>query len=128
MPRTAPRGFSPPLATERLHRVCQIAPDRAHECLDTHGLGKQKTLNQVEAQFARRKEIGVVLDSDSNCAGAELIGRTDDMAAQRSLRAIVRATSHQFGPNLDFDEWKISQLQERGPFTAEAINRDGDLA
>jgi hypothetical protein len=124
----APKGFSPPLANERLHRVCQIAPDRTHECLDTHGLCKQEALNQVEAQFARREEIGIVLDTDSDCASAELIGRTDDMAAQHPLRAIVGATSHQFGLNLDFDKWKIPQLQERGPFTAEAIDRDGDLA
>jgi len=124
----APKGFSPPLANERLHRVCQIAPDRAHKGLDTHGLSKQEALNQVEAQFARRKEIGVVLDPDSDCAGAELIGRTDNMPAQRPLRAIVGATSHQFCLNLDFDERKIPQSQERGPLAAESVNRNGKLA
>lgn len=55
-------------------------------------------------------------------------GCTDDMAAERLLRAIVRATSHQFGLDLDFYERKVPQLQERGPFAAEAINRDGDFA
>jgi hypothetical protein len=61
-------------------------------------------------------------------AGAELIGCTDDMAAQRPLRAIMRAASDQFGLDLDLDERKIPQLQERGPFVAEAINRNSDLA
>jgi hypothetical protein len=80
--------------------------------------------DQVEAKFAR----GKVLDTDRHRAGAELIGRADDMAAERPLGAIMRATSYQFGLDLDFDERKIPQLQERGPFAAEAINRDGDLA
>jgi len=77
---------------------------------------------------ARCAEIGVVLDTDRHRAGAELIGGIDDMAAERSLRAIVRAPSHQFGLDFDFDERKIPQLQERGPLAAEAIKRNGDLA
>ena len=81
-----------------------------------------KALDQVETKCARCAEIGVVLDTDRHRAGAELIGGIDDMAAERSLRAIVRAPSHQFGLDFDFDERKIPQLQERGPLAAEAIN------
>jgi hypothetical protein len=89
---------------------------------------RQEALDQVETKFARRAEIGVVLDTDRHRAGAELIGGIDGMAAELSLRAVMRATNHQFRLDLDFDERKIPQLQQRGPFAAEAINRNGDLA
>ena len=87
--------------------------------------------------FANRKpwirskpssRAAIVLYTDCHRAGAELSGCTDDMASECLLRAIVRATRHQFGLDLGFDERKIPQLQERGPFAAKAINRDGDLA
>ena len=50
------------------------------------------------------------------------------MAAERPLGTVMRTTGDQFRLDLDFDKWKISQLQERGPLIAKPVNRDGDLA
>ena len=61
-------------------------------------------------------------------ASAELIGCSDDMTAERPLCPIMGATSHQFGLDLDFDERKIPQLEERSPLAAEAIHRNRDFA
>src|SRR5436190_4010100 len=109
-----------------IQKAFQIVPHRVHEALRPHRFCKQKTLDHVEAKLARGNEIGVGLDT--NRSGAELTGRPDDMAAERPLGTVMRTTGDQFRLDLDFNKWKISQLQERGPLIAKPVNRDGGLA
>jgi len=124
--QSSQRGLSAPIVQPV--SAFQIAPNGAHEGLHPHWFCKHEALDQVEAELARCDEIGLVLDTDCHCAGAELIGCGDDMAAKRPLGAILRTTGDQFRLDLDFDERKVAQLQERAPLAAEAINRNGELA
>jgi hypothetical protein len=55
------------------------------EFLRRHGLGEQESLRQIEAYLAYGDKIGARLDSFSDGAGPQPVGKVDNLAAYALL-------------------------------------------
>ena len=102
------------------HRAAENA---SSEFVRLHGLGKEKALDQIKAQFPRGEEIGPGFDAFGHGAYAKSIGEFKDSATHRLLQAVVRATGNEISIDFDFDKGKIAELHEQRPFRAEIVDR-----
>jgi hypothetical protein len=85
------------------------------EVLRRHGLRQQKALHQIKTYFTHAEKVGSGLDAYGCSASAKAIGKIEDLAAHRLFQAVVSAASDEVSADLDFDEGKVVQPNQRRP-------------
>ena len=104
-----------------------VHPRTLGEPFHAHGLGEQKSLDQVEAHLPHGMKVSPGLDTFGDRARAVSICKLENAAAHRLLQTIGGAAGDEFSVDFDLDEGELSQSGKRAPFGAEVVDRDCDL-